>query len=85
MECARYAAGVSCRRLPSAAEQRHFVVLAGNAGGVQVGPQPGIQIVTDRNIAHLAAFFAEAQSPLFAKLRRSPRRSRATAPTRAPV
>jgi hypothetical protein len=54
MECARYPAGVSCRRLPSGgAEQRHFVVLA---GGVQICPQPGIEIVTDRDHRTLPPF-----------------------------
>ena len=69
MECALYPAAVSCLRLPSArAEEGHLVVLAGDAGGVQVFPQPGIQIVTDRDLAHLAALFAEAECPLFAEI-----------------
>jgi len=46
------------------AEEWHFAVLARYAGGVQVFPQPGIQIATDGNLAHLAAFFAEAERPL---------------------
>ena len=62
----------SRRQLPAlavgGAEQRQLVVLAGDAGGVQVCAQPGIEIVTDRDLAHLAAFFAEAQGPLFAEI-----------------
>ena len=60
------------RQLPAltvgGAEQRRLVVLAGDAGGVQVCPQPGIEIMTDRDLAYLAAFFAEAQGPLFAEI-----------------
>jgi hypothetical protein len=38
-----------------------FIVPAGDVSGIQVFPQPGIQIVTDRDLAHFAAFFAKAQ------------------------
>jgi hypothetical protein len=50
------------------AEEGHLVVLARDTGGVQVFPQPGIQIATDGNLAHLAAFFAEAERPLLAEI-----------------
>jgi hypothetical protein len=42
------------------AEEGRFAVLAGDAGGVQVFPQLGIQIATDGNLAHLAVFLGSA-------------------------
>ena len=54
------------------AEEGRFVVLAGDAGGGQIFPQPAIQIVADRDLAHLAAFFAEADRPLFAEIPQIP-------------
>ena len=42
--------------------------MPGDAGGVQIFPQPGMQIVADRDLAHLAAFFTEAERALLAQI-----------------
>ena len=48
------------------AEEGRVVVLADDASGIQIFPQPSIQINADRDLAQLAAFFAEAERPVFA-------------------
>ena len=69
MECARQSRRRQLLALAvGRAEERRFVVLADDAGGVEIFPQPGIQIVADRDLAHLAAFFAEAQRALLAEI-----------------
>jgi hypothetical protein len=50
------------------AEERRFIVLISDASGIQIFPQPLVDVMADGDLAQLAPFLAEAQRPVLAQV-----------------